>query len=352
MQIRKMRTGFTLVELLVVIAIIGVLVGLLVPAVQAAREAARRANCQNNLKQITLASIEFETSKQRLVPYYEQFGGNKVGSWVVSILPGVEQQALRDEWDDPATQPSMVDRLFPTIPIFICPSDNNNNDETTALNSYAINVGHLWEALQISNRLPLPSPVPYADDSVPGWIDLNTRRASNVDNSMSYNAVPGTNGYSKKASTSAGIKDGTSNTIWYAENLQADSWANPGDSVSARFNLGIGWIYTLGSVGENMLDSHGNGNNNNLRPIQMTPAELDAILVNGAKLTASKNSVMSARPSSAHTGGIVQVSMADGSVKGIREKLDYHVYQALLTPNTRKSDAPFNRYLLKADDYQ
>jgi prepilin-type N-terminal cleavage/methylation domain-containing protein/prepilin-type processing-associated H-X9-DG protein len=61
-SVRRNPEGFTLIELLVVIAIIAVLIALLLPAVQAAREAARRASCVNNLKQLGLATANYESS--------------------------------------------------------------------------------------------------------------------------------------------------------------------------------------------------------------------------------------------------------------------------------------------------
>jgi prepilin-type N-terminal cleavage/methylation domain-containing protein len=70
--------GFTLVELLVVIAIIGILVALLLPAVQAARESARRSSCGNNLRQIGVAALNFESAKGQMPPgYLAGFNFNK-----------------------------------------------------------------------------------------------------------------------------------------------------------------------------------------------------------------------------------------------------------------------------------
>ena len=69
------QRAFTLVELLVVIAIIGILVALLLPAIQAAREAARRVQCQNHIKNLTLAVLNYENQKKALPPLLRKAPG-------------------------------------------------------------------------------------------------------------------------------------------------------------------------------------------------------------------------------------------------------------------------------------
>ncbi len=93
------RCGWTLVELLVVIAVIGILTGMLLPAVQQVREAARRIQCQNNLRQIGLALQHHHAVFERLPPGW--IAGTDAGvpgwSWMTWLLPFVEQQPLYDQ---------------------------------------------------------------------------------------------------------------------------------------------------------------------------------------------------------------------------------------------------------------
>lgn len=111
-QSNNKKKAFTLVELLVVIAIIGILVALLLPAVQQAREAARRVQCVNNLKQIGLAMMVYESSFGHMphgrtgcdasnsILCRNQPREDKTGiSGFVQILPQIEEQALYDQFE-------------------------------------------------------------------------------------------------------------------------------------------------------------------------------------------------------------------------------------------------------------
>ena len=193
------RRGFTLIELLVVIAIIGTLVALLLPGVQAAREAARRSQCANNLKQIGLALLNFESANRHLPPasqmpwakgvnldtymeYHDPFGPN----WAVLILPFIENSSLYatagvDKWPgvsfpnpaqkslrSPMPDLSGVSLAWRTIvntrvPFFLCPSDAYNMQPfvnplvpggATARRHDRVGPGKLWRDRRLRRLRP------------------------------------------------------------------------------------------------------------------------------------------------------------------------------------------------------
>jgi prepilin-type N-terminal cleavage/methylation domain-containing protein/prepilin-type processing-associated H-X9-DG protein len=119
------RAGFTLVELLIVIAIIGVLIALLLPAVQAAREAARRMSCQNNLKQIGVAAQNFHAAQGHLPP--PKLGDttfSESGSTFVALLPYLEEAGRFASFDSTlaVNDPKNLPVTSQPVALYICPS--------------------------------------------------------------------------------------------------------------------------------------------------------------------------------------------------------------------------------------
>ena len=149
-------TGFTLVELLVVIAIIGVLVALLLPAIQAAREAARRSSCSNNMKQLGLALLNYESSKRTLPPGqykpYEVLNPYLHGSCFsvnAQLLPYLEQETYRRlfDFDKDIYEHPNWGAAFNEPALMLCPSDPNQGDQINmGWSNYHANTGS-WSFL-------------------------------------------------------------------------------------------------------------------------------------------------------------------------------------------------------------
>ena len=140
--------GFTLVELLVVIAIIAILVALLLPAVQAAREAARRTQCTNNHKQTGLALLNYEQHQETFPP--GNMGWNKSGTeWLghtalFLILPFLEQGIVESQldYDSRWVNPVNDEVASAQIPTYQCGSDNAKGRMVRTFHRYGYETFH------------------------------------------------------------------------------------------------------------------------------------------------------------------------------------------------------------------
>ncbi len=228
---RRERKGFTLIELLVVIAIIAVLISLLLPAVQSAREAARRAQCTNNLKQMALAALNFESSNNQLppgvgpqptLPSVPAYGRANPKVLILQYLEGGNTyNAFNLQWDLNLYEPQFPNftAMDQVISTYVCPSDGNttkvtSGNATAGYSNYMCSTGGS-AAMYVGGSNPTLYPFDETNTSFLGVFNVQLNESGTplptpTAPNPNYLAVTG-------KVTMATILDGTSNTGMFAE---------------------------------------------------------------------------------------------------------------------------------------
>jgi prepilin-type N-terminal cleavage/methylation domain-containing protein len=323
--LRPGRHGFTLVELLVVIAIIGTLIGLLLPAVQAAREAARRSSCQNNLRQLTLAALNFESAKQFFPPSASAVATVGAAPWSgqALMLPFMEGDTLfkRIDFTKPYGDQANKD-LFPPngvaalrIETLVCPSESQARP-----------------VLDAATQLPKHYPLNYG---------------LNVGDYLVYNPASGNGGtgsFTPFGRLKAGMfADGTSKTLAISEvkaftprsqdvtSLPTTPPTNPADIASL---MGNGWSVDGGHTEWVCGRALHIGFTTTFPPNTIVPYVRDG-KTHDVDISSTREGVMPAATtyavvtSRSHHSGIVNCSFMDGSVRPVTSEIAAETWKAL-----------------------
>jgi len=297
-DVRMRFTGFTLVELLVVITIIGILISLLLPAVQSAREAARRLQCSNNLKQLALGALQHEAAQGWLPTDGwngcwvgdpdKGYGKEQPGGWFYNILPYVELSSLHDiGMGKPDAEKKTLWTAAAAMPVALtfCPTRRQPAAGPLAL---------YWQ----QNVCPFQN-ITYTSSMVLARGDYAINSGS-TQVSSPYDSSP--DGVSTCQSTTrmATIIDGTSNTYLIGEKyLNADVYQTSNDAGDdGAFCSGHDWDICRWTHAT-------------FYPMQDQPGYPDCL-----------------RFGSAHSGGF-NISFCDGSVRSIQYSIEPAIHELL-----------------------
>ena len=332
------RRGFTLVELLVVIAIIGILVGLLLPAVQSAREAARRATCQNNIRQVVLATANYESAFQRFPAGANstifQAGTTSAvvgGSLFVSILPYMDQEPLSDDIKLEVDNIIAGGAGFPLYggaideqpqPLLICPSASQSDAgvDTGDGGEFSSHYVGISGPASAGARV-FGSADPIGCDGV--FSPFSNDRFVLTGSSTAYDSSGGNNpgmkfrGFKNKNAVSfTDIGDGSSNTFAFAEFSGGENRVDPNNSF-----LPLRGAWTIGAGGFF-------GARDFFVPELTYQTKTILHRINSKTANHYNNFTNAAPLNSAHSGGI-NIARADSSVAFVEDSIPVDILQFL-----------------------
>ncbi len=320
--------AFTLVEMLVVISIIAVLASLTLPAIQIARDAARRIQCGNNLKNLYMATLNFETAKGNL-PGSRTFWNDaaykaspsmpqswtaaaapsQTLTWVHELMPYMELNTMREAVDGQLASGGSVQLVAGKIALVVCPSQpieqkeslNSGTKQKYSPLSYGANGGVL-------DNLTMANPQFGFDWPQNGLFDNRlkglTKNAPESQLKIYY-------------TTRGDVADGTTNTLMYIENVYLEEW----NFAPLEINVCVVWDdQNYPNPRQRLSDGS----------YAIKPDTLFNLFQQGPNVA-----LPYARPASYHTSGFM-VAFADGHVRLISESIAYEVYMHLMTSAGRK----------------
>ena len=315
---QRNRCAFTLVELLVVIAIIGVLVALLLPAVQAARESARRSQCVNNLKQVALGALNYESTKKRFPHgthnWVDRYGGGATGPteqdrrcWMHDLWPYIEQTNLSAQFETHMKKAGASALGFPKLDTIVssamCPADHLSPKLHT-----------FWGGLDglptqgFSGNIVACAGSLYFNKALPGETPNGPASSANQDGIY----------FALSEVKPADILDGLSNTLAFTEIKMVED-TDSHDLRGRYHNPTHGGVLftTLYPPNTSRPDRF---NWCALKP----PADAPCLQVTSDMQIAAR---------SYHSGGIVNAARVDGSVAALSDDVEVAVYNQLGSRN-------------------
>ncbi len=344
-----LKPGYSLVEVLCVIAIIGILTSMLMPAVQSIRESARKTNCLNNLRQISLSAQIFESSHRRIPPgslgfdsvieldsetpspsisWFDEMSpgywkNNQHTSSLVHYLPFVEQESMSKNMPGIATNwrknfltfrtensgpdwigeiPSISEAMTKQISLFLCPSDDLELGSHSATAVVTSQPAYSFESEAdilicepIVDSLEIPAATNYLSCS--GAHSGGRQPNPILDPYRGY-------GSCREKISIHSVKDGSSHTILYGENI--------GHIVNGRRAHYFAWMFGGLMRGRGVIPW-----------MQDRHDLLPEFLLLGDSEFAFLSGFGSRHPDS------VNVTMGDGSVRPISRLIDVHTFYSL-----------------------